>query len=129
MTEETYNGWTNRVNLWLTNDQGLYEATRERVRDARELAISNARHVGFGTTGPGTRFYSTQAWLESSLGTAYIAHKISDAIRKFWDELTDPGEGLLSIETILAMVRDVGSEYRVNWDEIGAYWLSDLDES
>jgi hypothetical protein len=26
-------------------------------------------------------------------------------------------------------IRDIGSEYRVNWDEIGAYWLSDLSES
>jgi hypothetical protein len=35
MTDETYNGWKNYptwcVNLWLENDQGLYETTVEIV--------------------------------------------------------------------------------------------------
>jgi hypothetical protein len=35
MKTETYNGWTNRetwlANLWLTNDQGIYEMVCERV--------------------------------------------------------------------------------------------------
>jgi len=42
MSEETYNGWKNyptwAVNLWLSNDQGLYEMTREAVRDEYEDA-------------------------------------------------------------------------------------------
>jgi hypothetical protein len=36
--EQGYNGWKNyptwNVNLWLSNDEGLYNATRELVRDA-----------------------------------------------------------------------------------------------
>lgn len=35
MKTETYNGWTNRetwlTNLWLTNDQGIYEMVCEQV--------------------------------------------------------------------------------------------------
>jgi hypothetical protein len=35
MTDTTYNGWTNYptwcVNLWLSNDEGLYRATVELV--------------------------------------------------------------------------------------------------
>ena len=35
MSDETYNGWKNyptwAVNLWLSNDEGLYNETRERV--------------------------------------------------------------------------------------------------
>lgn len=133
MSDDTYQGWTNRetwaLNLWLTNDQSLYEMTRERAREAVELAISNARHAGFGTTGPGTRFYSTQAWLESDLGRSYLARKAGEAVEEFWDELTDPSEGLMSVENILTMVRDIGSDYRVNWNELGEFWLSDIAEN
>lgn len=108
MTEETYNGWTNRetwaLNLWLTNDRGLYEATRERVRDAVEAYEP-------GEYGPPTA----------------PDYYVGEAVRAFWDEITDPEEDLLPAKDIVSMLRDVGSEYRVNWDEIGAYWLSDLE--
>ena len=37
MTNETYNGWTNRetwlANLWLTNDQGIYEHVIECLKE------------------------------------------------------------------------------------------------
>jgi len=59
----------------------------ERVYKAVDLAVSNARHAGFGTTGPGTRFHSTQAWLESDLGQAYLARKASEAVKKLLEEL------------------------------------------
>lgn len=106
-TDETYNGWTNRetwaLNLWLMNDQGLYEMTRERVSQALD-----------GT---------------ASSDSAVCARIAGEAVKEWWDELTDPSEGLMTAEAILSMVKDVGSDYRVDWDEIGAYWLSDLDES
>jgi hypothetical protein len=39
VTDETYNGWNNYptwvVNLWLSNDEGLYNETRALVRAAR----------------------------------------------------------------------------------------------
>lgn len=115
MTADTYNGWTNRetwaLNLWLMNDQGLYDLTRERVTEA----VAAVNRPG-GPTAPGEieRAFRYQAGL---------------AVKALWEELTDPDEGLMSAEAILPMVRDIGSEYRVDWDEIGAYWISDLDES
>lgn len=40
MAEKTYNGWTNYetwcVNLWLSNDQGSYNATREIVAEGED---------------------------------------------------------------------------------------------
>jgi hypothetical protein len=42
MTDENYNGWKNyptwAVNLWLSNDEGLYRATQDAVRDEYEDA-------------------------------------------------------------------------------------------
>ena len=39
--QEAYNGWKNyptwAVNLWLSNDEGLYDATQELVASAREV--------------------------------------------------------------------------------------------
>jgi hypothetical protein len=99
---ETYNGWTNRetwaLNLWLSNDQGLYEMTRERVAEA-----VNNRSLD-----------RSDAWYASLAG---------ETVKAFWEELTDPNEELMSAENILQMVRDVGSEYRVNWDEIGSHFI------
>lgn len=51
-TDSTYNGWTNKptwlVHLWLTNDYGLYHATREVLAGAqdREAALRDfVEHV------------------------------------------------------------------------------------
>jgi hypothetical protein len=99
---DSYNGWSNRetwaLNLWLSNDQGLYEMTRERVAEA-----VNNRSLD-----------RSDAWYAALAG---------ETVKAFWEELTDPNEGLLSAENILQMVRHIGSEYRVNWDEIGAAFI------
>lgn len=115
---EQYNGWTNRetwaLNLWLENDEGLYRATRECV--AAQLEADENLHD-----------YQDDKWLSEnkrSLQT-YVA---GQAVKAFWEELTDPTEGLMTVDKILEMVRDVGSEYRVNWDEIGAAWLDRITE-
>ena len=106
-TDDTY-GWTNRetwaLNLWLTNDQGLYEMTREYVTDRLPRSLD--------ATSPDL-----------------LARLAGEAVKEFYAELTDPSEGLLTAEQSLEMVRDIGSDNRVNWDEIGAAWLEDLDES
>lgn len=110
MTDETYEGWKNRetwaLNLWLSNDQGLYEMTRERVSGAvRSIDQQN---------------YWTPNTPRITAG---------EAVKEFWEELTDPSEELVSCESALVMVRDVGSDYRVDWDAIGAHWLQDVTEN
>jgi len=110
---ERYNGWANRetwaLNLWLENDQGLYEMTRERVRAV--LADRPLPEWVDGSDAVAVR--DNRAWVAG------------DAIAEMWSELTDPDEGLMPAGEILEVVRDVGSEYRVDWAEIGAHWLED----
>jgi hypothetical protein len=112
--DETYNGWTNRetwaLNLWLTNDQGLYEMTRERVADA-----VNEYSDGY-EQGDGMRL------------SDILPRIAGETVRAVWEELTDPNGELMDAVDILQMVRDVGGEYRVNWDEIGAAWLPENDD-
>jgi hypothetical protein len=50
MTDETYNGWTNRetwlVHLWLSNEPATYETARELARTSQsDLAAGTAIHV------------------------------------------------------------------------------------
>ena len=48
-TPETYNGWKNyptwAVNLWLSNDQGLYEVIRENIETIRATGDPETRRV------------------------------------------------------------------------------------
>ena len=97
MTDETYNGWTNRetwaANLHITNDQGLYESAREYVQDSLDAAGADK--------GSHTAAYALEEWFEG------ITEDFPD------------GEG------IQMMVRDIGSVWRVNWREVAEGLLED----
>ena len=43
---------------------------------------------------------------------------LGPVLKEWWDELTDPEEGLMSAQTIWRMVRDIGDEDEINWQEI-----------
>lgn len=99
---DTYNGWSNRetwaLDSHISNDYNLYTEASARVADAIE---SDPDEVGL---------------------TRGMANRVGNVIREWFDELTDPDEQLMPVEAILTMVRDIGSLYRVNWDEIGKHW-------
>lgn len=103
---DEYNGWPNRetwaLQLHLENDQSLYTMAQERVTGALERYPHDAEDP------------------------SYAAMQAGEAVKELWNELTDPDEGLMSAESILSMVRDVGSEYRVDWDKIGQAWLETI---
>ena len=114
-TDDTYEGWKNRetwaLNLWLSNDQALYELTLDRVRDA----IRNVDQQDY-------------------MSTATYRMTAGEAVKDLWDEITslnsvDRHGDLrgVSVET-LRMVADVGSLWRVDWDEIGQHWLTAAQE-
>lgn len=97
MTDDTYNGWTNRetwaVNLWTDNEPYLTEQRDEMVRqfseDSSESEIETA----------------TEEWFQEIL-----------------EELKQLNQ---SFHTTL--LEDIGSLYRVNWLELGQMWLDEVE--
>jgi hypothetical protein len=113
-TSDTYNGWANRetwaLNLMLSNDEGLYEMTQERVADA----LSTFQTGNDSASGP------------SDDDRALIEHRAGEAVQQLFDELTDLAEGLLSPVQVIELLREVGSVWRIDWRESGAAWLENL---
>jgi hypothetical protein len=112
---DEYNGWVNRetwaANLWLTNTPELYEATLAAVRAARAEGLDINRHYGLeihGQTGAGTfeQFMSNDG-LED----------IAELLR------ADPRNG-----TPEMMLRDIGSQWRIDWNEVFTGLLEHLED-
>ena len=127
-TDERYQGWTNRetwaLNLWLSNDQGLYEMLRERIGEAIAEHDTDQRE---NCTDCVQGSHAEDCGTDLDSLTRYDARSAGELVQAFWDEITDPeqmGTEGLSGE-MLSMVREVGSVWRVDWDEIGAAWLSE----
>lgn len=113
-TVEPYNGWTNRetwaVALYINNDQGLQESVYETLTNL--------------TDDEGESLIVKVDWTLSQTRDA------GEAIKDFLDELfdLDTHDGILPRDVYL-MVQDIGSLWRVNWDELGASFLRDVSQS
>jgi hypothetical protein len=100
---ETYNGWTNRetwaTKLHLDNDESLNEYAWEYARDAV---------AGYDA------------------GNAASAYDLGETLKN-WVE-----EDLLTLENVAGnrglwlMLTDIGSLYRVNWQEIAQAYIGDI---
>lgn len=114
-TDETYNGWTNRetwaVALHINNDEGWQEQVLEALREARTeadvpLAIA---------------FQAQDVRLEA-IGRA--AEIVRENVENTLDEMEEYGD----MSQWRDLVSDIGSMWRVNWHEVGASFLEDLDD-
>lgn len=95
MSDDTYNGWKNyptwAVNLWLSNDEGLADATRELVEQARQVDegdtfIHNLERVQTAD--------ALKSWvrddLAPDLGASFAADLLGYALdRVDWFEIAD----------------------------------------
>ena len=92
MSDDTYNGWTNRetwaLMLWIDNDEGLQSMAHEVIRNNADQDA-------------GTREEAFRYWVESILTrSGYEA------------EFGEPWPGNLA-----DVAEDVGSLWRINWHE------------
>jgi hypothetical protein len=130
---DSYSGWANRetwaVALHINNDQGWQESVREAVRNAVDGAYQDPP-VWLGAGGATDPAELDRLW----------ANVAGDAIRESVEEAletipaTDPYRPqtravvrILTEAQALAL-RDIGSLWRVDWTELGASFLEDLDQ-
>ena len=105
MSEETFNGWTNRetwaVALHINNDQGWQESVLSAVRGV----VSSDRD---------------EEWMDIRAGTA---------VREDVEEHLDPEfhTSLSHLRDLMRVQSDIGSLWRVNWTELGASFLEDIE--
>jgi hypothetical protein len=102
-TDDTYNGYTNRetwaVALYINNDQGWQEQIHEALRNAEDIDHYQA----------------------------------ADIIRENVETMLDPQQyraefGEQQPEALAIVLYDIGSLYRVDWDELGRVFLEDLKD-
>lgn len=113
-TDDTYNGWTNRetwaVALYIDNDQGWQEQVFEALTTARDADPAE--------------------WNDSTV-SSLTAYRAGQVIKSNVEGLLNPAEyraefGEQQPEALAIVLHDIGSLYRVNWDELGANFLTDL---
>lgn len=106
-TMETYNGWTNRetwaTKLHLDNDQWLYETANDYARTAWQ------EHAEDG---------------EGQYATA--ADCLADTIENWLTEDLLTVENIAGNQGLFSMLTDIGSLYRVNWQEIAEAYIEEL---
>ena len=106
MTDEEYNGWANRetwaVVLHIDNDEGLY---LNRCKLCEKVARDNFPH--------GNR-------------NGVLANLLRDWVASMAEDVYFP-EGTPT-KALLGMFNDIGSLWRVDWDEIARNWLTEYPE-
>lgn len=116
--DERYNGYTNRetwaVALYINNDQGWQEQVHEALRQ------------------PVSRTNNATGLTDDDVSlTAYGAGQI---IKDNVETLLDPQQyraeyGEQQPEALAVILYDIGSLYRVDWDELGRVFLEDLKDT
>lgn len=128
MTQETvntdaYNGWTNRetwaVALHINNDQGWQESVYEALRNAPADDCTCPRAETLQSHDPGCPVPA------GSITAATAGDIIQSNVDDTLDMLAESG----NYEAYQLIRNDIGSLWRVNWTELGASFLSDVEAS
>jgi hypothetical protein len=111
---DTYEGWTNRetwaVALHINNDEGWQESVHDALRGYRDGVVPKVTPESVRLAGGIIRESVEQVLdpdaIEVGMGSDYAVHYV---------------------QHILPIAREIGSLWRVDWDELGAAFLADLD--
>ena len=107
MSDDEYNGWTNRetwaVMLHLDNDQGLYDEYHERFKNCCDRNKQSPKTLIWAFSD------ELREWVTEFLHISY------------WQEM-----GVDMPELVINMQDDIGSLWRVNWDEIARSIAEDI---
>ena len=96
-----YNGWSNRetwaTNLWIDNERGLYDLVQQ-------LAMEEISGHDEG----------------EEINSYFLGQKIESLFDEMFSDIAEMNQAGLN------MLKDIGSLYRVNWDEIATAILDEL---
>ena len=108
---EEYNGWTNRETwatmLHIDNDQGLYEMAREY---ARQALLDTGRND------------------EGEFDKEEARYALEDTLQTWINEELLTFENVRESQGLWMMLTDIGSIYRVRFDEIAENLISNVKE-
>jgi hypothetical protein len=101
---EEYQGWSNRetwcANLWIENEQGLSEIVADYARQEIEDRGEDAN-----------------------------AYELGEVIRDFIENQVLTYSEVRGDEQVFTMLTDIGSLYRVKWDEMAKYYIEVVREN
>ena len=116
MQEQEYNGWTNRetwaTKLHIDNDQYLYETALDYARTAWQ------EHT---TPQEG----EAESWGDISEKQSEARYCLAQTLETWITEDLLTLENLAGNQGLFNMMTDIGSLYRVNWDEIANALIDD----
>lgn len=109
MTDETYNGWKNYptwvVNLWLSNDEGLYVHAREMAQTAIRVSPLDENVTKIWTAEEAARY------------------RLADTFKSWVSDELAPDLGASFAADLLGYALG-----EVDWDEIASAWIQDENE-
>ena len=109
---DKYNGWTNRetwaTNLWLTNDASTQDFWAEEIQRLRRIAESADGMPAVWTAAEYVRFT--------------LAERLREEFENVWADAMER-DGVLTAQTAQCLY-DIGSLWRVDWQEIADSMLS-----